>query len=142
MPRFPIVLLPLCLIACSHFVQSLQRATAQPKAATITLIAVGDILLDRGVAAEIEEHGLEYPFAHVAPTLQKADIAFGNLECPLSKDGTKVVKPFVFKAKPESAVCLAKAGLDMLSLANNHTLDCGRDGLVETQQYLKAHVAE
>jgi poly-gamma-glutamate synthesis protein (capsule biosynthesis protein) len=49
------------------------------------------------------------------------------------------VKRFVFKAKPEYSQILRDAGFDMLSLANNHTLDCGRTGLLETMQNLQRH---
>lgn len=119
-----------------------QPVASKPAAANateITLSAVGDILLDRGVAQQIERHGLHYPFSHAAPLLKNADIAFGNLECPIASEGTKIVKRFVFKAKPEYSQALRDAGFDMLSLANNHTLDCGRTGLLETMQNLQRH---
>jgi len=135
---FTTLLLLLSLSAFYNSIVPTEKAPAQPAEPTVTLTAVGDILLDRGIAKKIEKFGIDYPFAHVGDELRKADIAFGNLECPLSKDGVKVTKPFVFRAKPEYAECLEKAGLDMLSLANNHALDCGRDGLVETQKHLKA----
>jgi poly-gamma-glutamate synthesis protein (capsule biosynthesis protein) len=120
---------------------STQSVASKPTSANaeITLSAVGDILLDRGVAQQIERHGLHYPFGHAAPLLKNADIAFGNLECPIASQGTKVVKRFVFKAKPEYSQTLRDAGFDMLSLANNHTLDCGRTGLLETMQNLERH---
>lgn len=107
------------------------------KAQTVTLSAVGDILLDRGVAKQIQAHGTDYPFQLVAPQLQAADIAFGNLECPIAERGQKVVKPFVFKAPPGFAPCLNAGGFDILSCANNHTLDCGRVGLQETMAALR-----
>ncbi len=109
--------------------------TTQPP--TLELVAVGDILLDRDVSTKIDRFGVGYPFEKVADVLSSADITFGNLECPLSEKGTKVIKPYVFQAKPDSAQCLVKAGLDVVSLANNHTMDCGRTGLVETMETLR-----
>ena len=106
--------------------------------ADVTLSAVGDVLLDRGVAKQIREKGTNYPFQLVAPLLQKSDITFGNLECPLAKRGQKAPKPFSFKADPAFAPCLNAAGFDILSLSNNHTLDCGRIGLQETLQTLQS----
>lgn len=103
-----------------------------------TLDAVGDILLDRGVAQQIKQHGMAYPFAQTKSILAAADIAFGNLECPLATHGVKVHKKFCFKANPATAQCLTGAGLDVLSLANNHSMDCGRDGLDETMTTLRA----
>ncbi len=103
----------------------------------ITLTAVGDVLLDRGVAKQIRAEGTDYPLQHSASLLKKADITFGNLECPLAKIGRKVPKPFSFKADPSFAPCLKSAGFDILSLSNNHTLDCGRIGLQETMTTLR-----
>jgi poly-gamma-glutamate synthesis protein (capsule biosynthesis protein) len=103
----------------------------------VTLTAVGDLLLDRGVGEKIQRWGFDYPFAPVAGALRAADITFGNLECPLSVRGTKVIKRYCFKARPDTVECLLKGGFDLLSLANNHTMDCGRTGLVETMQTLE-----
>jgi poly-gamma-glutamate synthesis protein (capsule biosynthesis protein) len=103
----------------------------------LTLAAVGDILLDRGVAVTIERHGIDYPFAQVAGVLSAADIAFGNLECPLTSKGTKVPKQYCFQARPATVAGLTKGGFDLLSLANNHSMDCGRTGLVETMRVLE-----
>ncbi len=119
-------LLFICVYLCSSVANS-----------DVTLSTVGDVLLDRGVAKQIREHGTDYPFASVASLLKKADITFGNLECPLAKMGQKVPKPFSFKADPKFAPCLNSAGFDILSLSNNHTLDCGRLGLQETMATLR-----
>jgi poly-gamma-glutamate capsule biosynthesis protein CapA/YwtB (metallophosphatase superfamily) len=108
-----------------------------PLSSTVTLTAVGDILLDRGVAEKIDRHGTGYPFEQVAGILSAADITFGNLECPLTDKGTKVPKRYCFQAHPAAVACLVESGFDLLSLANNHTMDCGRTGLVETIQVLK-----
>jgi poly-gamma-glutamate capsule biosynthesis protein CapA/YwtB (metallophosphatase superfamily) len=113
------------------------RRSPSSEQETVTLAAVGDILLDRGVGRQIERHGADYPFRHAAPILREADIAFGNLECPISESGRLVVKPFRFRAHPRVLDGLVNAGFDVLSLANNHTLDCGRDGLIETMEHLK-----
>lgn len=104
---------------------------------SVTLMAVGDILLDRGVARKIEQYGTGYAFAEVRPILATADIAFGNLECPLAEQGQKVVKRFSFKAKPAYAQALVEGGMTILSVANNHSMDCGRTGLVETMDTLR-----
>jgi poly-gamma-glutamate capsule biosynthesis protein CapA/YwtB (metallophosphatase superfamily) len=104
----------------------------------ITLVAVGDVLLARGIGERIDRHGLEWPFQHVTSILESADIAFCNLECPLTERGAKVNKVFCFKADPGAVQCLSGAGFDIVSLANNHTLDCGRTGLVETMDVLDA----
>lgn len=102
----------------------------------VTLAAVGDIQLGRGVGRMIEKEGPDYPFRMVAPLLRSADLTFGNLECALSEEGRPIPKQFSFKADPAAALGMAGAGFDLLSLANNHSMDCGREGLLETQAAL------
>ncbi|HEY3315460.1 MAG TPA: CapA family protein [Bacillota bacterium] len=102
----------------------------------VTLVAAGDILLDRGVAAQTKVHGWSYPLARVASRLKSADLAFANLEGPITDRGVGLPKQFVFRAPPEAARALRLAGLDVLSVANNHTLDYGSVGLLDTLDQL------
>lgn len=99
---------------------------------TVELVAVGDILLARGVENKIEKFGTDYPFEKVKHILSDADLAFGNLENPLTEKCEKIDKKYSFQAKPEYTKILRLSGLDILSLANNHSLDCGQTGLLET----------
>lgn len=100
----------------------------------VTVSLVGDILLDRGVGAQIAAKGLEYPCEKVRVTLRQADIVYGNLECPLTLEGTPLLKNrnLVFKADPDHAGMLKNTGFTILNLANNHTMDYGRQGLENT----------
>lgn len=104
---------------------------------SVTLVAVGDILLARRVAKAIHTRGPDHPFHAVTSVLRSADIAFGNLECPITRDAVPVPKLFSFRALPEHAGGLRRAGFDVLSLANNHTLDCGEMGLQDTLEFLR-----
>lgn len=104
---------------------------------SVEIIAVGDILLTRGVEKRIEKFGLAYPFERVSPLLKKADLVFGNLENPITDKCDESAKNISFQAKPEYSKILPASGLDILSLANNHTLDCGEIGLAETKRNLK-----
>lgn len=119
------------------FAPSVAAPLSEPEP-TVTLVAVGDILLDRGVARQIERHGTGYPFAHVERILTAADIAFGNLESPLTDKCDEVTKRFHFRANSRYLFALVYGGFDVLSLANNHSTDCGQVGLVETMKNLKA----
>ena len=105
--------------------------------ATIELVAVGDVLLDRGVARRIEHEGTTRVLADVREALAGADVTFGNLENPLAAHCRRSPKKISFQARPNSADALLGAGFDVLSLANNHTLDCGKSGLLETIEHLK-----
>ena len=78
-------------------------------------------------------------FAAVAPTFAEADIAAANLECVISTGGTPAPrKGFHFLAPPAAAGELARAGIDVVSLANNHTLDWGVPALLDTLERLDA----
>jgi hypothetical protein len=57
---------------------------------TITLAAFGDANFGDGVGSVMDSHGAFWPWAGVAPTLRRADIAFGNLDCAISERGVAV----------------------------------------------------
>jgi poly-gamma-glutamate synthesis protein (capsule biosynthesis protein) len=110
----------------------------------VELVAVGDIMLSRTVGERTEVFGASYPWQAVAEVLRGADVAIGNLESPLSATGDPLEKRFLFRARPDHAEALAWAGLDVVSLANNHQLDYGEQGFVQTLEALReagvAHV--
>jgi len=100
---------------------------AQP---TFTLALVGDLMLGRGVA-EALDGDWEVAFAQVRPWLAEADLAFANLESPLTT-ASYVGDGYDLRALPEAVVALDVAGIDVVSLANNHVLDAGAVGLAQT----------
>ncbi len=106
----------------------------------VHIIAVGDILLDRGVSEYLEESGYDYPYAGIKEEIIKGDIAVGNLECPLTDSGNAVLKrpELIFKGSKLNGAALKGAGFDLLSLANNHTMDQGREGLTNTIKVLES----
>lgn len=79
----------------------------------------------------------EDSLAYLAPYLQSADLALTNLESPLTTIPSQT-SGYTLCAPPDRVRFLAEAGLDLLSLANNHSLDCGLDGLAETESTLHA----
>ena len=79
----------------------------------------------------------EDSLAYLAPYLQSADLALVNLESPLTTVPSQT-SGYNLCASPERVRFLAEAGLDLLSVANNHSLDCGPDGLAETESTLHA----
>jgi len=103
----------------------------------IELVAVGDIMLSRTIEERMDLYGSPYPFVGTADLIRRADIAIGNLECPLSTRGEPIAKRFTFRAHPRHATGLAWAGFDILNLANNHLLDFGREGFAETIEALE-----
>jgi poly-gamma-glutamate capsule biosynthesis protein CapA/YwtB (metallophosphatase superfamily) len=95
-----------------------------------TLTVVGDIMLGRGVAGQ--PGGAEARLRPMAGRLRAADLTVGNLESTLSDAGTPQQGTDSFHAPPAALDALAGAGIDALSLANNHTGDFGARALLET----------
>jgi poly-gamma-glutamate synthesis protein (capsule biosynthesis protein) len=101
----------------------------------ITLFFVGDVMLDRGVKRAIKKYGegdFKFPFLKIIPFLKEADILVGNLEGPVSDKGKKVGSIYSFRMDPKAIEGLKFAGFDILSLANNHIFDYGREALEDT----------
>ncbi|HWA81939.1 MAG TPA: CapA family protein [Fimbriimonadaceae bacterium] len=101
----------------------------------VVLDAVGDVMLDRYVGRHIDARGSGYALEKVRNEFAKADLVLANLECPLTTQPIQVEKRFPFRAKPSRVKALK--GIGVVSLANNHTLDCGSAGLAETVRVLE-----
>lgn len=104
----------------------------------LVLAFTGDILLDRGVRRQVEAHGVESLFSEgMDSLLRTADFVVGNLECPATEVKAPVHKKFIFRGEPEWLESLCKHGFTHLNLANNHSMDQGRKGLVSTIKHVK-----
>jgi poly-gamma-glutamate capsule biosynthesis protein CapA/YwtB (metallophosphatase superfamily) len=79
------------------------------------------------------EDEARYPFKNIAPVLRAADIAFANLETPLS-DGAR--HSGAFRTPTAFADGLRWAGIDVVSTANNHALDAEGEGVLDTREAL------
>lgn len=103
----------------------------------VTLALVGDILPAGSVARLMEQRGWDYPFREAKALLEAADIAAGNLESAITDRGTPAEdKQYLFRGPREALHAIRDAGFDILSLANNHTLDYGWIGLRDTMDAL------
>jgi len=116
--------------------QDLRSTNLGHQSQAITMLAVGDIMLDRDVKKEGLREGWEQIFASVAPRLGQADLAFANLESPIGDKGHFIN---MFQAPPEAIKGLSFAGIDVVSLANNHALDYHHEGMLETMRILDEH---
>lgn len=108
-------------------------ATAPPR---VTLAAVGDVMLARSVGERIVNDGPSVPFAGVESILAPADLAVANLECVITDRGVPQPKAYTFRAPAAAADSLSLAGLDVIGLANNHSLDYGPEALADTLDLL------
>lgn len=106
----------------------------------VTLAAVGDITFGEQVGPTLDRLGGRYPWTSVAPVLRRADVATGNLETAVSLRGTPAgAKQYTFRGAPWMLRPVhSYAGLDVLTLANNHAVDYGRAALLDTVHAVRA----
>ncbi|TSC60566.1 MAG: hypothetical protein LiPW15_444 [Parcubacteria group bacterium LiPW_15] len=99
----------------------------------LSLIFAGDIMLGRNVQLLGERYGEDYPFEKVKDLLGQYDIVVGNLEGPIVLGAPRTMSySFKFAFPTSSPGVLKAAGFNLLSLANNHTVDFGSRGYEET----------
>jgi len=115
-------------------------ASATAELPDIVISAVGDIMMDGTARPVMTAEGYDYPFEKILPYFSGAQIIFGNVEGPLTNRGApEQDKTYVFRSPPEKvSTALRTAGFNVVSLANNHTLDYGVDGLTQTIEALDA----
>ena len=105
-----------------------------------TVLLVGDIMLDRGVENLIKQNSIYYPFQKISHFLRGIDIVFGNLEGPMINNPPEFpTNSLKFAFNRETIKGASWCNFNLFSLANNHTLDMGKEGLEETKEYLKKY---
>jgi hypothetical protein len=146
-------------------------AAAYDPARAWTMVAGGDILLDRGVSLAIggSHAGTDFPFnggtvditglcrncspfgwdtpytkrtgnaGAVRDLIKGADIAIANFENPAPNAWRFHDHGTVFSANPKNIAGLAGAGIDWVSMANNHIGDAGQKGILQTMKNLDAY---
>ena len=111
----------------------------------VTFAAVGDVLPHVAVkqsaerwtlrnerGASTNHDGYDALFAPVAAEIAHADVAFANLETPVSVSGDEGTREYMFNAPKALLESLKQTGFDVVSFANNHVCDQGPKGLAET----------
>ena len=139
---FHVILLGL-LVALSTACRTspaISQANSEPETITesrVTFLAVGDMMISRGVSRAIERAGSPLaPFRKMEEILLSTDFNFGNLEVPISGRDNVVGKGLVFNMKTAHVVGLTTYNFKVLNLANNHALDQGINGLINTEKVL------
>lgn len=100
---------------------------------------VGNIIPGRNVARRMAERGTLYPFERVAPYINSADIVFADLECPLSDRFNPPYNGVNFIAPQETISGLDACGVNIVSLANNHSTNFGLQAFTDTIDLLESH---
>lgn len=98
--------------------------------------------LAEGLPAFLEREGMTWPFSGLQEIFQADDLTVVNLECVLKADGEgeDLTRPWRFRGQPEYAKALTEGGVDLVNLANNHTVDYGEAGYAATREALEGVV--
>ncbi len=132
--------LPLIFLLTAAFVST--SAVFAPsgggEAPPSTVVVTGDIMLGRAVEGISLSRGFEYPFRYVKDIFSGADAVFANLEGPVPSAHERTPDySFRFSFLPESIRALKEAGVNVVTLANNHAVDFGENGYINTAKELK-----
>ncbi|MDZ5471912.1 CapA family protein [Bacillus sp. 31A1R] len=114
-------------------------AASKNKTIPITLTFAGDMMMDWSIKNTIKKHGVDYPFKQVKKEVTASDLSIVNLESAVTTRTAKYAKEYNFKSNPDSLKGVKNAGFDVISLANNHTMDFKREGLIDTMKALKKY---
>ncbi|MBN1494634.1 AmmeMemoRadiSam system protein B [Candidatus Peregrinibacteria bacterium] len=107
----------------------------------VTMMAFGDVMLDRSVRVLMDANGLNYPFEKISDPelklMKGIDFVFANLEGPIHEIYTPTSKSIAFRFKPDIVEVIKQAGITIVSIANNHALDQGWGGRDDTLKFLQ-----
>ncbi len=104
----------------------------------VTLLFGGDVMLARGIGNVMQKkNDFAYPFRAVGALVRSADIAVVNLESPISSRGKNIGSIYSFRADPRVVEGLVFAGIDVVTIANNHAGDYGPIALSDTFELLR-----
>lgn len=127
-------------LACPNNQPITNQTNTPPEQITesrVTFLAVGDMMISRGVARAIDRAGSPLaPFKKMESIFRSTDFNFGNLECPISGRDTAVGKGLVFNMRTKDLEGLKTYNFKVLNLANNHAMDQGINGLRNTHKVL------
>ncbi len=111
----------------------------------LSLIFGGDVMLDRNVRRLSEQYSYDIFFENLKSYFERANFAIINLEGPITSNNSKtylgndvLTKSFSFTFATTTAEVIANAGIDIVSLANNHTDNFGHAGFKETKRWLES----
>lgn len=100
---------------------------------------VGDILPDRGVKSVIQKIGLSGLFQNAPAIFKDTDLVCANLEAAITINKTPLHKTFRFNSPLNLGDYLAKNKIKIVGLANNHSIDYGKNGLKDTIENLNKY---
>lgn len=110
--------------------------SAIPPRGELVIHAVGDVNLDTDVLSVFLTEGFEHAWSGLDGLFLEDDLTIVNLECSPSPDGPREPKEFVFGCNPDAYPAAIAAGVDVMSLGNNHSQDHGKEAMLVGRQHL------
>jgi poly-gamma-glutamate synthesis protein (capsule biosynthesis protein) len=110
--------------------------------AHVSFAVAGDVIPHEAVraaaaAAGDDAQGWTALLSDVSDVFQSADFGFVNMETPVAPAHSKGSKPFMFDAPVALPQALKASGIKIVSFANNHVMDQGWPGFIETREHLR-----
>ncbi|WP_033333553.1 MULTISPECIES: CapA family protein [Streptomyces] len=99
---------------------------------TITVAFAGDVHFEGRTEARLAVQPPEPALGPISATLADADLSVLNLETAITGRGAPEPKLYTFRTSPKALSVLKDSGVDVVSMANNHAVDFGADGLTDT----------
>ncbi|MFE6050677.1 CapA family protein [Kitasatospora sp. NPDC056446] len=99
---------------------------------TITVAFAGDVHFEGRTADRLAVQPPEPALGPISRTLADADLSVLNLETAITGRGAPEPKLYTFRTSPKALSVLKDSGVDVVSMANNHAVDFGADGLTDT----------
>jgi poly-gamma-glutamate synthesis protein (capsule biosynthesis protein) len=106
------------------------RAVRVDASSPVTLAFAGDVHFTGRTAALLSDPATA--FGPISDVLKSADLSVLNMETAVTGRGTPQPKTYHFRARPAAFNALRDAGVDLVTMANNHVLDYGPTGLADT----------
>ncbi|MEX2457726.1 MAG: CapA family protein [Actinomycetota bacterium] len=110
-----------------------------PARGELLVHGTGDVNLDPNYIPNFQSHGYEYAWSGLDGLFRRDDLTIVNLECAVTTGGTKWEKEFNFRGDPAALPVAREAGVEVANLGNNHSMDYGPDGLLDTRANLQAN---
>ena len=130
-------------VLCASPASSVLTPSSASQITSVTISAVGDCTL--GVDSRYNnkfnqyyaQNGAAYFLKMVKPVFEEDQITIANLEGTLTTSRQRARKTFTFKGPAKYTKILTEGSVEVVNLANNHTMDFGKKGFTDTQKALK-----
>lgn len=127
-----------------HIIELEEEKEEIPPNIEITIAAAGDIMfhspqIQGAYNSETKEHDFNYSFEYVKKYIESVDLAIGNFETVTAGEGYKYQGYPTFNSPESTITALKNAGFDVLSTANNHSIDKGKIGIINTIDNIREH---